>query len=162
MELTDSVYDLYPPLFDEFPLESVLRDAVVRRAVPSVGKLVAEAVCQMRVAKDPRLVAGLWLYCDDLDASHDVSQRLTCETGCWWHAVMHRREGDFGNSRYWYRQAKDHPLFLGIGMDPFEIVDLAESGSDLVEPWQRTEWAMLMDWCTQNADEEKSGRHWEL
>ena len=28
----------------------------------------------------------------------------------YWHAIMHRREGDFSNSKYWYARCADHPV----------------------------------------------------
>jgi hypothetical protein len=45
-------------------------------------------------------LAGEW------DAAHNLVQQ--CEgdaTAAWIHAVLHKQEGDLGNSRYWYRHA---------------------------------------------------------
>src|SRR5690348_16418541 len=44
------------------------------------------------------MLAGLWLWHDWLDESHRISQSLSSATGSFWHAIMHRREGDFSNS----------------------------------------------------------------
>src|SRR6187401_2907583 len=60
-------------------------------------------------------LAGLWLRFDDLDESHRVSQELHNAEGSFWHAVMHRREGDFGNSKYWWRRVGLHPVFGMLG-----------------------------------------------
>src|SRR5262245_42936202 len=51
------------------------------------------------------MMSGMWLRHDWLDESHRISQRLDNPTGSLWHAIMHRREGDFSNSKYWYTQA---------------------------------------------------------
>ncbi len=32
-----------------------------------------------------------------------------------WHAVMHRLEGDFSNSQYWYAKVGSHPILPAIG-----------------------------------------------
>jgi hypothetical protein len=56
-------------------------------------------------------LAGLWLLYDDLDRSHTISQSIHTPTGSYWHAIMHRREGDFGNSKYWFDRVGDHPIF---------------------------------------------------
>ena len=55
------------------------------------------------------MLAGLWLYFDFLDESHTISQSLSSDTGSFWHAIMHRREGDFSNSKYWYARCQAHP-----------------------------------------------------
>lgn len=36
------------------------------------------------------------------EASHRIVQDYTDTTACWIHAVLHKMEGDEGNSRYWY------------------------------------------------------------
>lgn len=55
--------------------------------------------------------SGLLLWNDDLHASHTISQGIETPTGSVWHAIMHRREGDFSNSNYWWRRAGEHPAF---------------------------------------------------
>jgi hypothetical protein len=60
------------------------------------------------------MLAGLWLWHDALDRSHTISQALKGETGSFWHAIMHRREGDFDNARYWYARCRHHPALARI------------------------------------------------
>lgn len=56
------------------------------------------------------ILAALWLLEGDLEQSHRFSQRWETLNGSYWHAIMHRREGDWGNSKYWYRRASKNPL----------------------------------------------------
>jgi hypothetical protein len=45
-------------------------------------------------------IAGQW------DAAHQIVQQCEADTtAAWIHAVLHKIEGDLGNSRYWYRRA---------------------------------------------------------
>jgi hypothetical protein len=42
----------------------------------------------------------------DWEAAHTLVQTHEDDAiACWIHAVLHRIEGDEGNSRYWYRRA---------------------------------------------------------
>jgi hypothetical protein len=59
----------------------------------------------------PAVRAGLLLWNDDLEASHTISQGINTPTGSFWHAIMHRREGDLGNSLYWWNRTGAHPAF---------------------------------------------------
>jgi hypothetical protein len=63
------------------------------------------------------MLAGLWLWHDWLDSSHTISQSLSNSTGSFWHAIMHRREGDFSNAKYWYARCTSHPVLQT--MTPF-------------------------------------------
>lgn len=51
--------------------------------------------------------AGLWLYHNFLDESHRISQELHTPTGSYWHALMHRREPDFDNTKYTRGKCRD-------------------------------------------------------
>ena len=44
-------------------------------------------------------LAGRW------DAAHQIVQQHEDATAAWIHAVLHKIEGDQGNSQYWYRRA---------------------------------------------------------
>lgn len=61
------------------------------------------------------MAAGLYQWIDLLDESHEAAQSIEGEgpdrDGDYWHAIMHRREGDFGNSAYWFRRVGSHPVF---------------------------------------------------
>lgn len=41
----------------------------------------------------------------DWKQAHEIVQDLNTETAAWIHAYLHRKEGDEGNARYWYRNA---------------------------------------------------------
>src|SRR5690554_29628 len=57
------------------------------------------------------LMAGLHLWNDSLDASHSYAQQIEDDaTGSYWHAIMHRMEQDYSNSKYWFRLAGNHPV----------------------------------------------------
>ena len=55
-------------------------------------------------------LAGLWLLAGELDRSHELSQGIESATGSYWHGIMHRREGDFWNSKYWFRRVGRHSV----------------------------------------------------
>ena len=55
--------------------------------------------------------AGLFLLNESLDKSHDIAQEITNATGSYWHALMHRMEGDYSNAKYWFNDVGHHPIF---------------------------------------------------
>jgi len=59
-------------------------------------------------------LAALWLWHDWLDESHVISQKISSPTGSFWHGIMHRREGDFSNSKYWFARCEGHPALKAI------------------------------------------------
>jgi hypothetical protein len=120
-------------------------------------------------------LAGLWLYHDFLDESHSLSQAIETPSGNYWHGILHRREPDYDNARYWFRRVKQHPVFStlrqdvanlagpvpeaasltrGKEWDPFAFIDLCGSslgsGSSLemlCRQIQQREWEILFDYC---------------
>jgi|688.fasta_scaffold269458_2 molybdopterin-guanine dinucleotide biosynthesis protein A len=95
-----------PPLGAGRPVEGAKR---------SLSKLSPESLFPGRRIVDAAAargcLAGLWLWNDWLEESHAVSQGIDTPEGSWWHAIMHRREGDFANAKYWFRRVGEHPLF---------------------------------------------------
>ena len=94
--------------------------------------------------------AAVWLLHDELDQSHRISQDVDTPTGSFWHGIMHRREGDFSNSKYWFArigrhiygftQLKIHVIVTHAFLRSLARLDLAESrvGSLAERPDQST------------------------
>ncbi len=79
-------------------------------------------------AHDLILSAAL-LWHDHLDASHTVSQDLHSASGSFLHGIMHRREPDYSNAKYWFTRTGSHPTFPDIAERAAALLDDAgESG----------------------------------
>ena len=58
------------------------------------------------------LVRGDLFYAlDALPEAHAIFQEASDDDGAYWHGMLHRREGDFDNARYWFRRAGVMPFF---------------------------------------------------
>lgn len=139
---------LLGPVLEMHPFESAMPVLLPIGRAPKEVLKAAEEVA--RELPSDLLRAGLWLYVDDLDRSHAISQDLHSPEGSFWHAIMHRREGDFSNSKYWLRQAGATPFSLEA-YDPREFVDQVAAADGQNPPellaTQRREWLAMFAHC---------------
>lgn len=104
------------------------------------------------------LKSGLFCIHDYLDESHQYSQSVqnqgTHRAADYWHHIMHRREPDYSNAKYWSRAVGYHPLqdLLPEVLQPlFEL-----EHSDSVTSWknrllQNKRWSLntFVDCCAE-------------
>ena len=165
----------------EMPLDAGDPDRDHRAAL---DELTIESAFAAQTVVDSEMASaccsGVWLRHNYLDESHNISQRIKTPSGSFWHGIMHRREGDFSNAKYWFRNVGDHPVYESLAAevgalsdnavqvieaiapggawDPYAFVDLCEEavcGDGQHEPLcraiQQREWELLFDDCYQAA-----------
>lgn len=116
------------------------------------------------------LVRGGLLYAyDEIHEAHRIFQDAPGDLGSYWHGMMHRREGDFDNARYWFRRAGSLAFFGDLqraasqhsavmarqsNWDPYLFTGECEQArygdADLLKELvqlQRAEFQTLFDYC---------------
>ncbi len=71
---------------------------------PDLTDLIARSRCP------PEAKAGLYLLNGDWERAHTTSQGLDSPVAAYWHALVHRHEPDYANSKYWLRRAGSSPV----------------------------------------------------
>jgi len=101
--------------------------------------------------------AGLLLWNDDLDGCHTIAQDLSDEFGAYLHGIMHRREPDYSNAKYWFRRVGEPPLFPQLRAAAMELLrdqkglDSYRKALDTGKSWDPFR---MVDWC-ESAGEER-------
>jgi hypothetical protein len=83
------------------------------RPEPVLRQSVTAALAPARVLDEAgELVEALvLLWHDHLDSAHTIAQKIETADGAFVHGIMHRREPDYGNAKYWFRRVGEHPAF---------------------------------------------------
>src|SRR5262245_6967286 len=125
-----------------------------------------------RLGASELLRATVLLWNDRLGSAHKIAQAIENADGSYVHAIIHRREPDYSNSRYWFHRVGNHPCFDELvqraeqllkshaalrakiipngAWDPFAFVDACErrlsSESEQLRAIQATELQILAEY----------------
>ena len=157
----------YPPLINE-----IVQKLDARQPLPPLApetewdseltkRIQATSTADLfdgRALKDSSLAdavkSALLLWNDALDDSHDISQGVRSKTGSYWHGIMHRREPDYSNSKYWFARVGSHPIFPALRVRVIEILKADPSQSAQLARYaeaieQNDNWnaPQFIDWC---------------
>ncbi len=77
-------------------------------------KRLEQWITDSRLPADSLITAMLWLRIGVIDPPHEIVQSETTPLASYLHGVVHRLEGDYWNSKYWFRQVRDSQLLQSL------------------------------------------------
>lgn len=81
----------------------------------TIRRLLADTVRGLTEERRDAALALALLWHDHFDDAHQLCQAHEGHADCdYMHAVLHRREGDFANAKYWFAEVGAHPLDLPL------------------------------------------------
>lgn len=146
-------FEFTPQLVPEHRRSDGLLRGLIRGIVESLGP-VSSRVDLTAVE------AGLFLMHGCLDESHTCSQSIEGKgvhaNGDYWHAIMHRQEPDYGNSKYWFRRVRRHPVFRKLPKHAESVISRREMNE--FDVLTRADWDPIrfVDLCERCAQDEES------
>ncbi len=111
------------------------------------------------------LRAGLYQWHDFFDEGHELAQSIEGQgehrLGDYWHAIMHRREPDYSNAKYWFRQIGNQPTYRELRRQAAAILAASAAADaprwrDRLQAGSKWDPFAFVDLCEECAEDETS------
>jgi len=130
----------------------------------SIGEIDAQLSKLARSGPKALLVrATLYLWHDHLDEAHSIAQGIETSDGSYLHGIMHRREPDYSNARYWLNRVGKHRCFTALAKRTREILDSKSTPEmmALIKPAQWDPYAFI-EACERVAESQNAAEKQQL
>ena len=96
-----------------------------RLPLPELNQRIERFLADPNVpaAIHPSIRSAVLLWHDYLDESHTISQHLHGADGSFLHGIMHRREPDYPNAKYWFHRVGKHRSFPNIAKQVARLLE---------------------------------------
>ncbi|MCM8537137.1 MAG: hypothetical protein NE334_14450 [Lentisphaeraceae bacterium] len=143
---------------DESPISLVAHD----KGSMSVSEIQAfydeEVKPQVKDAHFGKLAfAGLLMAQNYIWEAHEIVQDYEDVEASWWHAFMHRMEGDYGNANYWYRGVGT-PVYFSSLLEAVQKLDFHTEASNVLK-WQEWDSFKLNDMISSSTGDYRDELH---
>ena len=125
-----------------------IRDLISTSQAPDLGparrsgtKSIAEIDKVLGPKASPLVRATVLLWHDHLDEAHAIAQSVENADGSYLHGIVHRREPDYGNAKYWFHRVRRHACFDPLARQAGSLLEHEQKLRDRLLP--RGEWDPL-------------------
>lgn len=124
------------------PLQSAIDMAFAQRPLPATARDATRAL--------------ILLWHDHHEAAHGIVQDLATVEGSYVHAILHRREPDYGNAKYWFHRVGRHACYGTLAECAGVLLDDAKATALRARLLPRGAWdaCAFVDVCEEGRDEE--------
>ena len=100
--------------------------------------------------------AGFFLIAGAFEEAHSIVQELETLEAYYWHGIIHRREPDWSNAKYWFRRLGHHLVFDDLTKLVRDQSSQSQQSGQVLFPSGKWDAFKFVDFCQSSESEENS------